>query len=131
LSEGWTKNLALLFPSPARLALVRTLEFLLILLGATLVLVWSHAGELSLALVTAALVVALYAWLRKRIAKAHFSRDANVLALLGLPLFSYLLLRSKLAHAKGEVSWKGRDYRSAAGRPRSEPLGEPFAKTSS
>jgi glycosyltransferase involved in cell wall biosynthesis len=131
LSEGWTKNLALLFPSPARLALVRTLEFLLILLGAALVLVWGLAGELSLALVTGALVVALYALLLKRIAKAHFSRDANVLALLGLPLFSYLLLRSKVAHAKGEVSWKGRDYRSAACALRSEPLGKPLARASS
>src|SRR5580700_641676 len=30
LREGWTKNLALLFPSPARLAALRALEFLLI-----------------------------------------------------------------------------------------------------
>jgi glycosyltransferase involved in cell wall biosynthesis len=131
LSEGWTKNLALLFPSPARLALVRTLEFLLILSGAALVLVWGLAGELRLALVTVAWVVAWYALLLKRIAKAHFSRDANVLALLGLPLFSYLLLRSKAAHAKGEVSWKGRDYRSAACALRSEPLGKPLARASS
>ena len=30
LREGWTKNLALLFPSPARLALLRLTEFVLI-----------------------------------------------------------------------------------------------------
>jgi glycosyltransferase involved in cell wall biosynthesis len=131
LSEGWTKNLALLFPSPARLAFIRTLEFLLILLGAAFVLILGVAGQFSLALVTAALVAALYALLLKRIGKAHFSRGANILALLGLPLFSYLLLRSKVAHAKGKVSWKGRDYRSAAGAPRSEPLGKPFARASS
>jgi glycosyltransferase involved in cell wall biosynthesis len=131
LSEGWTKNLALLFPSPAGLAFVRTLEFLSILLGAALVLILGVAGQFGLALMTVTLVVALYALLLKRIGKAHFSRNANALALLGLPLFSYLLLRSKAAHAKGEVSWKGRDYRSAAGALRSEPLGKPFARASS
>jgi glycosyltransferase involved in cell wall biosynthesis len=131
LSEGWTKNLALLFPSPGRLAFVRTLEFLLIPLGAAWGLILGFAGERSLALVAWALVVALYALFWKRIGKAHFSRDASVVALLGLPLFSYLLLRSKVAHAKGEVSWKGRDYRSAACALRSEPLRKPFARASS
>jgi hypothetical protein len=45
-----------------------------------------------------------------RIRRAHFSWDANLLAIFGLPLFSYLLLRSARAHAKGGVSWKGRKY---------------------
>jgi hypothetical protein len=31
-------------------------------------------------------------------------------ALLGLPMFPYLLLRSKSAHKKGNVPWKGRKY---------------------
>jgi len=30
--------------------------------------------------------------------------------LFGMPMFSYLLLRSKRAHANGQVSWKGRAY---------------------
>jgi hypothetical protein len=50
----------------------------------------------------------------QRIRRAHFSGDATVLALLGLPLFSFLLLRSKLFHDQGKVSWKGRSY---SGRP--------------
>jgi hypothetical protein len=75
-------------------------------------------------------VAALYALLLKRIGKAHFSREANVLALLGLPLFSYLLWRSKVAHAKGQVSWKGRDYRSAGRALNREPLAKPMARAS-
>jgi hypothetical protein len=30
--------------------------------------------------------------------------------LFGMPMFAYLLLRSKRAHANGSVSWKGRTY---------------------
>jgi hypothetical protein len=55
----------------------------------------------------------------KRIRRAHFRGDATVLALLGLPLFSGLLLRSKLFHDHGKVSWKGRSY---SGRPAVMPL---------
>jgi hypothetical protein len=31
-------------------------------------------------------------------------------ALFGMPMFAYLLLRSKRAHEKGRISWKGRTY---------------------
>ena len=40
----------------------------------------------------------------RRISRAHFSWDANVLAVFGLPFFSYLLLRSKRAHAASPIS---------------------------
>jgi hypothetical protein len=49
-------------------------------------------------------------FLIKRIRQAHFSWHANILSLLGLPWFSYLLLRSRLAYEKGTVNWKGRTY---------------------
>ena len=52
----------------------------------------------------------LYGFLLKRIRQAHFSWDANLLALIGLPVFSYLLLRSRIAYQKGSVVWKGRHY---------------------
>jgi hypothetical protein len=52
----------------------------------------------------------LYSFLFKRIRDAHFSWDSNLLALFGLPLFSYLLLRSAKAHAKGMIEWKDRTY---------------------
>ena len=45
-----------------------------------------------------------------RIRKAHFRWDANLFSLLGLPVFAYLLLRSRLFHGRGKVSWKGRLY---------------------
>ena len=114
LREGWTKNLALLFPSPGRLALLRGLEFSLIVLCGAISIrniaraLWLPAAACGL------LALVLYGIFYKRIRRAHFARDATVLALLGLPLFSCLLLRSKLFHDHGKVSWKGRSY---AGRP--------------
>jgi hypothetical protein len=56
------------------------------------------------------LAIILAALLLKRIRKAHFYWDADVLALIGLPVFSYLLLRSRAAYRKGTISWKGRRY---------------------
>jgi glycosyltransferase involved in cell wall biosynthesis len=110
LREGWIKNLALLFPAPARLAALRAIEFILIV--ATFVISISAAlrGHWRAAAVPATLAVILYALFLARIRRAHFRWDANLLALLGLPLFAYLLLRSKSAHANGSVCWKGRTY---------------------
>jgi 6-pyruvoyltetrahydropterin/6-carboxytetrahydropterin synthase len=62
------------------------------------------------ALVAGILAILLYAVFLTRIRRAHFSWDANILAVFGLPLFSYLLLRSAKAHAQGSVPWKGRKY---------------------
>jgi hypothetical protein len=45
-----------------------------------------------------------------RIRRAHVRWDATLLALFGLPLFSYLLLRSARAYKEGNVAWKGRNY---------------------
>jgi glycosyltransferase involved in cell wall biosynthesis len=111
LREGWTKNLVLLFRSPVELALLRLTEFVLIVgsVGLTVVLgvirgrTWTSAaiGILS---------VILAGFLLKRIRKAYFSWDANCLALIGLPVFSYLLFRSRIAYQRGSVSWKGRQY---------------------
>jgi len=110
LREGWTKNLALLFPSPVRLAALRALEFLLIVASFSIAAATSLRGRWQPAALAAVVGVILYAVFLTRIRRAHFSWNANILALFGLPLFSYLLLRSKSAHAKGSVSWKGRTY---------------------
>ncbi len=110
LREGWTKNLALLFPAPGRLAALRTLEFVLILGSLAITLVTALRGHRQPAATAAILTVILFALFLTRIRRAHFSADANAAALLGLPLFAYLLLRSKSAHAKGSVPWKGRKY---------------------
>jgi hypothetical protein len=113
LREGWTKNLALLFPSPLRLAVLRLLEFVLIAGSAALTCVTLVEGRWRTAFLLGSLAIVLYALLIQRIRRAHFSWDANLLSLLGLPLFSYLLLRSASAHKGGGVSWKGRKYGKA------------------
>src|SRR5229473_2538746 len=110
LREGWTKNLALLFPSPARLAALRGTEFVLIVSSFTIALATALRGHWLPAAAAGCVCAIIYALFLTRIRHAHFSWDANPLALFGLPLFSYLLLRSARAHAKGSVPWKGRTY---------------------
>jgi glycosyltransferase involved in cell wall biosynthesis len=111
LKEGWTKNLALLFPSPVRLALLRLTEFVLIL-GSAASAIWLGVNRrIGPTTAVAILCAILYGLFLKRIGKAHFGWDANILALGGLPLFTYLLLRSRFFHSRGKVSWKGRTYR--------------------
>jgi glycosyltransferase involved in cell wall biosynthesis len=113
LREGWTKNLAILFPTPARLAIWRFLEFLALVCSLMLLTFFIASGEFVFALLCLlGPIVTL-----RRIARAHFSWSANALVLFGLPLFSYLLLRSKLSHQRGTVSWKGREYASEPSQP--------------
>jgi len=45
-------------------------------------------------------------------------------ALLGLPLFAYLLQRSELCYKQGAVSWKGRAYSTQLAEPEPEPRPE-------
>jgi glycosyltransferase involved in cell wall biosynthesis len=106
LREGWTKNLAILFPAPGCLALWRFLEFAVLVASLALLIFALAARDFLYAPLY--LLSPLLTLLR--ISRAHFAWDATVLAPLGLPLFSYLLLRSKLAHRVGRVSWKGRTY---------------------
>jgi glycosyltransferase involved in cell wall biosynthesis len=110
LREGWTKNLVLLFLSPVRLAVLRFAEFALIAGGGVVAIVTGVHGRWRPAFIAALLAVTLYGFLVKRIRRAHFAWDADPLSLIGLPVFSYLLLRSKMAYATGNVSWKGRSY---------------------
>jgi glycosyltransferase involved in cell wall biosynthesis len=108
LREGWTKNLALLFPQPERLA-VRSLFLWLMAWSALGVAVSGAASHHFAWIVAAALCLLPYG----RIRVAHFSPANNLIAIaFGLPLFAYLLLRSQKAHANGHVSWKGRAYRT-------------------
>lgn len=106
LREGWTKNLAILFPSPARLAAWRLSEFLALVLSLALLLLFVASRQFFVA----PLFLIGPIFTLRRIARAHFPWNANALALFGIPLFSYLLLRSKLSHQRGSVTWKGREY---------------------
>lgn len=109
--DGWTKNLALLFPHTIRLALWRLLDILLLLLPTLLWLLpyletWKRVALLAL---WARTLLRLY----QRIARAHFSVLDTAIAPLGLPLFVFLLVTSFVRHRiLRTISWKGREYRT-------------------
>ena len=113
LVEGWTKNLAALFPAPEKLAALRLADFLLIAGSAGLAISAGLQGRPKTAAAAATVAALSYAAHLRRIRRAHFSWDANLLSVFGLPLFSYLLLRSRLSYKRGSVSWKGRNYATA------------------
>ena len=106
LREGWTKNLALLFPQPAFLAL-RSLALWLAAWFSLAVAVSAVASGRFAGIVAGAIWLVMYG----RIRAAHFAMTNNLIAMaFGLLTFAYLLLRSKRAHESGRVSWKGRAY---------------------
>ena len=127
LCEGWTKNLALLFPTPGRLAILRLTEFVLIVSGFIAATDGFLRGHGRPALVAAILALVVYVSFLRRIRRAHFSWDANALALLGIPVFSYLLLRSRRSHKRGSVSWKGRTYGGNTNPDEKSALAKPHA----
>jgi glycosyltransferase involved in cell wall biosynthesis len=108
--EGWTKNLALLFPSPVALALWRILDLLLffglpiLAFGIFWLLPWQRWIIL---LLWARTVWRFYA----RVARSNFPAVDVAISILGVPLFVFLLLRSVVHHRlKKTVAWKGRSY---------------------
>jgi len=106
LRDGWTKNLALLFPNPGWLALKSVLLWFFPWAALFLVI----AGVLKQPSWNT-IAVAGFFWLVTRLRRANFDVAMQFLgALFGMPMFAYLLLRSKRAHANGSVSWKGRTY---------------------
>lgn len=114
MREGWTKNLVLLFPSSGTLALRRVLEFALSVGAAIAVAVLAvsraHTAAFALGIVSALAFANAY----RRIRKAHFGTYSTLISPLGMPLFSYLLLRSRISHKRGNVTWKGRIYSGSA-----------------
>lgn len=118
LVEGWTKNLNLLFRHPLRLAAMRGLEFFAIALLLALAIVLGLRREWSIAFVDFGIAALFYAAFLQRILRAHFPPTANLMSLLGLPIFAWLLVRSWLhTRLRGAVTWKGRSYRQSASRP--------------
>jgi glycosyltransferase involved in cell wall biosynthesis len=117
MKEGWTKNLALLFPSLLKLALVRSVEFVLIVGGIAVAAgILATHGELFLTALVAGTGLLLYIRFLTRIRRAHFSWRANVLSIFGLPIFSYLLFSSWHRYRRGNVDWKGRTYHPSPNR---------------
>ena len=112
--EGWTKNLALLFPKPIALALWRILDLLLFfgLPALALGIFWLQPWQRS---------VILLLWVRtlwrfySRVARSNFPALDVAISILGIPLFVYLLVRSVIHHRfKKNVAWKGRSYNTMA-----------------
>jgi len=104
LRDGWTKNLVLLFPNPGGLAVKTLLLWALPWTALTIALVAKHPWWNAFA-------VFAFLWPISRLRRANFDAAMTFLAaLFGMPMFAYLLLRSKRAHASGSVSWKGRTY---------------------
>jgi hypothetical protein len=113
--EGWTKNLALLFRRPLRLAALRGFEFVAITAALAAGLTLLALGDGRDAFLP--LVFAMLAYLNfiSRIQHAHFPWKANLMAFIGLPIYVSLLLRSHLHfNRRGEVTWKGRTYSQSA-----------------
>lgn len=110
MCEGWTKNLALLFPDPILLALRRAAEFVgmtvLTIAGAVALLQGSRLWGVA-ALVASAVIYLLFLL---RVRKAHFPWTANLVSFFGLSLFAGLLARSWMRSRAGAVRWKGRTY---------------------
>jgi glycosyltransferase involved in cell wall biosynthesis len=125
MKEGWTKNLALLFPHPLALAILRFAEFVLILANLVIAMWAGPAGRSNLGLQASLLTIILAGWFWLRIRKAHFPAASSVLAVLGLPLFSFFLLRSVRSHQSKAVTWKGRQYESVSPKTVTHESGAP------
>ncbi|HKD80873.1 MAG TPA: glycosyltransferase family 2 protein [Candidatus Angelobacter sp.] len=117
MCEGWTKNLALLFHHPVYLAARRGMEFVIIVLSLAAAVILLFCREFAFGLVLLTAWFCFYLIFLVRIRRAHFPWQDNLLALLGLPFFVLLLLRSYIhSNVRGEVTWKGRKYRQSAPR---------------
>jgi glycosyltransferase involved in cell wall biosynthesis len=109
--EGWTKNLALLFPNALLMAGMQILQFLLFfgLPALAFLLPLEYSWQRWAIMVV---------WLRttwgfyNRVARAHFPIVDTAISILGVPFFVWLLLRSYLNHRiRKSVAWKGRSYK--------------------
>jgi glycosyltransferase involved in cell wall biosynthesis len=110
LRDGWTKNLALLFPNPGRLA-AKTFFWWVFPWSIPF---WANTHHWWW------FTVASLAFSRNiaRLRRANFDLAMEFLgAFFGMPMFAYLLLRSRIAHRKANISWKGRTYSDKASAP--------------
>jgi glycosyltransferase involved in cell wall biosynthesis len=108
--EGWTKNLALLFPHALTLAAWRLLDIALLLLPILLIplhylAMWQQGVIL---LIWARTLLRFYT----RVRRSNFRPLDCAVSVVALPLFIGLLVwswvRHRVLHA---VAWKGREYR--------------------
>jgi GT2 family glycosyltransferase len=110
LVEGWTKNLALLFPDARSLAWRRLSEFAAIGFFALADITADVEHKIVIGTIALILFVGFFANFLVRVRRSHCGGFNEVLSILGLPFFSRLLLRSAYMHERGRVAWKGRVY---------------------
>jgi glycosyltransferase involved in cell wall biosynthesis len=110
--EGWTKNLALLFPQPIALALWRILDVVLFVGIPWIALTWPYLAAWQRGALLLVWLRTLYRYYA-RVARSNFPAFGCAISILGVPMFVYLLFRSVIHHRiKKAVSWKGRSYPS-------------------
>jgi hypothetical protein len=114
MKEGWTKNLALLFPKARALAIFRGIEFLLICGNAMAAIAARLFGRADIAFATGLLALLLLASFWLRVSRARFSVLSNLFAVGGLAMFAFLLFHSVALHRRSAVMWKGRTYGCAS-----------------
>ncbi len=108
--EGWTKNLALLFPQPIALALWRVLDVVLFVGIPWIALTWPYLATWQRAALMVVWLRTLYRYYA-RVARSNFPAFDCAISIVGVPMFVYLLFRSVIHHRiKKTVSWKGRSY---------------------
>jgi glycosyltransferase involved in cell wall biosynthesis len=110
MEQGWTKNLALLFPHAHNLASRRMFEFVALLVLPLLAVADFAFGVRAPGIAAAIASIIVWCWYYVRVSRAHFGPLLTVAAVFGLPVFSHLLRRSLQAHAQRKVQWKGRTY---------------------
>lgn len=125
--EGWTKNLALLFPSPMKLATLRSLEFLMCLTGVVLMVSGIKRHSLPIAAVGIAGALPMAANFFYRVRKAHFGWINTIISPIGIPIFVLLLVRSQLHYKNNNVSWRGRHYSPAHNDGSKQDVSEPLS----
>lgn len=139
MKEGWTKNLALLFKNSGELAFVNLATFVALVGTAGVTLRWIFLGEggppirpffvglvnlkyhheptqlltlfqLGLDIFNVAAFFLILGYLVKRAHHSGFSWPTPLVSPLGIPIFSYLLLRSHHAYKNARFDWKDRTY---------------------
>jgi hypothetical protein len=124
LREGWTKNLALLFPDAREIAAARMVEFALIVASLACATASAFLQHFIIAAGFAGLTAGLWTRFLKRIHRAHFGVLSEILSILGLPMFAWLLRRSVDSYARGAVTWKGRSYPAPPPEPANRRVAE-------
>lgn len=119
--EGWTKNLALLFPDTLRLAIMRAAEFALSFGGLCLAFFAARNHAFWHTVFGATLSALVTAGFFYRVRNAHFGWLNTIISPAGLPIFVLLLLRSRRHHLQNRVSWKGRSYAPASQAANKQP----------